>query len=90
MVAIVQGKSGVLVLEDRDLAYYLQKLISFFDVCYLLTANGFTALCICHFVHLHPFGLISGLLTLQPLPCEAYILLYSSKPSLICESDSEP
>ena len=44
MVAIVQGKSGVLVLEDRHLAYYLQKLISFFDVCYLLTANGFTAL----------------------------------------------
>ena len=46
MVATVQGKSGLLVLEDRHLAYYLQELVSFFDVCYLLTANGFTAVCI--------------------------------------------
>ena len=43
MVAIVQGKSGLLVLEDRHLAYYLQELVSFFDICHLLTAHGFNA-----------------------------------------------
>ena len=43
MIAIVQGSSGLFDLEDRHLAYYLQKLVSFFDVCHLLTAYGIPA-----------------------------------------------
>ena len=47
MVAIVQGKSGpALSWMTGTWPDYLQELVSFFDICHLLTAHGFNAYCI--------------------------------------------
>ena len=67
MVAIVQGSSSRLDLEDRHLAYYLQELIRLFDICHLLTAYGFAAYCIWRCIALHLFNEASGLPKLQLL-----------------------